>query len=132
METWYSIGGEVMEIRITITQLQKACACSEAIKKFKQLYGDQHTFECSFAAQLQFLRESPLKQYWGWAVKHQLIPAWSMQSANLQNADLQGADLQNANLRNADLWNANLQDINLRNANLWNANLRDAKKRIIK
>jgi uncharacterized protein YjbI with pentapeptide repeats len=49
-----------------------------------------------------------------------------LQDANLQDADLQRADLQYANLQDADLQRANLQDADLQRANLRSANLQDA------
>ena len=53
----------------------------------------------------------------------------NLRNANLENANLEYADLINANLRNANLENANLENANLRNANLENANLRNAKNK---
>ena len=55
-----------------------------------------------------------------------------LQDANLRGADLWYADLLGANLRGADLWYAglrcaNLSGADLRGANLWGANLRSAK-----
>ena len=44
-----------------------------------------------------------------------------LQDADLRGADLQVADLQDANLRDANLWGADLQDANLRGADLWGA-----------
>jgi hypothetical protein len=46
--------------------------------------------------------------------------------ANLQNADLRGADLWNAKLQGADLQGAKLQGADLQGADLWNAKLRGA------
>jgi hypothetical protein len=46
--------------------------------------------------------------------------------ANLQNANLEGADLQNANLEGADLQNANLEGANLEGADLQGAKLQYA------
>ena len=53
----------------------------------------------------------------------------NLRNANLENANLEYADLINANLRNANLRNANLENANLENANLRNANLRNAKNK---
>ena len=53
----------------------------------------------------------------------------NLRNANLENANLEYADLINANLRNANLENANLENANLRNANLENVNLRNAKNK---
>jgi uncharacterized protein YjbI with pentapeptide repeats len=50
----------------------------------------------------------------------------NLQGANLQNADLEQANLQDANLQQANLSDADLQEANLQNANLQNANLRSA------
>ena len=50
----------------------------------------------------------------------------NLQGANLRGADLQCADLQGANLQGADLQCANLQGANLRGANLQGANLQGA------
>jgi len=50
----------------------------------------------------------------------------NLRGANLQEANLWRADLQGANLRGADLWRANLRGANLRRANLQEANLQGA------
>ena len=50
----------------------------------------------------------------------------NLRDANLQDADLRGANLQGANLCDVDLWGANLRDADLRGANLRDANLRGA------
>ena len=50
----------------------------------------------------------------------------NLQDADLQYADLQGANLQRANLQYADLQGANLQFANLQRANLQGANLQNA------
>ena len=47
----------------------------------------------------------------------------NLRGADLQNASLRGANLQNASLRGANLWGANLWGANLWGANLWGANL---------
>ena len=49
-----------------------------------------------------------------------------LQDADLRGADLRGADLQDADLRGADLRGANLWDADLRGADLRGANLRGA------
>jgi hypothetical protein len=50
----------------------------------------------------------------------------NLEGANLEDANLQCANLWDANLRGANLWGANLEDANLRGANLWGANLEGA------
>ena len=50
----------------------------------------------------------------------------NLTNANLRGADLRGTNLTNANLNEADLQWANLRGANLTNANLTNANLRGA------
>ena len=50
----------------------------------------------------------------------------NLQGADLQGANLRGANLQRANLQGADLWGANLQRANLYGANLYGANLQGA------
>ena len=67
---------------------------------------------------------------------YRIEPGANLQDANLQGANLWGVDLQGAHLQGANLWGvdlqganlrgANLQDANLRGANLQDANLRDA------
>ena len=64
-------------------------------------------------------------------LKTKQCPGCNLSGANLQNADLdeanlQGANLQNANLQNADLEEANLQGANLQGANLIRADLEKA------
>ncbi len=49
--------------------------------------------------------------------------------SDLQDANLQDANLWGANLQDANLWGANLQDANLWGANLQDANLQDANLR---
>ena len=53
----------------------------------------------------------------------------NLRGANLQSADLRGANLRSADLQDADLRGAYLQDADLRGANLRNANLRGANLR---
>ena len=50
----------------------------------------------------------------------------NLQDANLQNADLEGVNLQDANLQNANLKGSNLQDADLQNADLKGSNLQNA------
>ena len=50
----------------------------------------------------------------------------NLQGADLQGADLWGANLQGADLQGADLQGANLREADLRKADLQGANLREA------
>jgi hypothetical protein len=53
----------------------------------------------------------------------------NLEEANLQRADLRGADLWEANLKGADLRGANLEKAFIMKANLWGANLKRADLR---
>ncbi len=53
----------------------------------------------------------------------------NLNDANLYGADLRDANLRGANLNDANLYGADLRDANLRCANLYGANLRDANLR---
>ena len=119
---------------ITIEQLEKRGACHAAVTAFRTAIGEQTAdVEWSPVGQYLMLGDPLWRQWWGWAVWHRIIPAWSMHGAdlcganlcgaNLCGADLCGADLHGANLRGADLRWANLRWANLRWANLCGANL---------
>ena len=63
---------------------------------------------------------------WGADLQDANLRGADLRGANLRGANLRGADLRDANLRDADLWDANLRGADLRGANLWGADLRDA------
>jgi uncharacterized protein YjbI with pentapeptide repeats len=48
--------------------------------------------------QMAMLQSPVWRRYWGLAVEHGIIPAWSMRCANLEGADLKEADLRGADL----------------------------------
>jgi len=62
-------------------------------------------------------------------LRHADMQGADLTGANLRHADLRGADLRGANLTGADLIHANLRYADLRGANLTGANLRGADLR---
>ncbi len=71
----------------------------------------------------QWLQKTPLKH------DKTMLQEADLQEANLLGADLQGADLQEANLLGADLRRADLRGADLQEANLLGADLRRANLR---
>ena len=79
----------------------------------------KHRFTCNvlFSCEVENMRE---------AVYQAISNGANLEGANLRGADLSYANLSGANLRGADLSCANLEGANLRGANLRGANLRGA------
>jgi uncharacterized protein YjbI with pentapeptide repeats len=80
--------------------------------------------EWTYETQIEMLKTSPLKQFFGWAYWTGIVPIFSMAEATLRGADLGGADLSGTNLSGADLSGADLRLANLTEANLSWASLR--------
>ena len=110
---------------ITVEQLEKCGACRAAVTAFRAAIGEQTAdVEWLPAAQYLMLGDPTWRQWWGWAVTHQIVPAWSMCRADQSGADLSGADLSWANLRGANLRGAYLSRADLSGADLSGADLR--------
>ena len=74
---------------ITVEQLEKCGACRAAVTAFRAAIGEQTAdVEWLPAAQYLMLGDPTWRQWWGWAVTHQIVPAWSMCRADLSGADL--------------------------------------------
>ena len=110
---------------ITVEQLEKCGACRAAVTAFRAAIGEQTAdVEWLPAAQYLMLGDPTWRQWWGWAVTHQIVPAWSMCRADLSGADLRGAYLSRADLSGADLSGADLRWADLSGADLSGADLR--------
>ena len=115
---------------ITVEQLEKCGACRAAVTAFRAAIGEQTAdVEWLPAAQYLMLGDPTWRQWWGWAVTHQIVPAWSMCRADLSGADLRGAYLSRADLSGADLSGADLRWADLSGADLSGADLRWADLR---
>lgn len=79
-----------MNIKVTVKQLNESNACSPGLDLFKSIYGNEAEMEWTPETQIEFLKTSPLKKYFGWAVHYKKIPMWSMSGADLSRADLSG------------------------------------------
>lgn len=93
-------------MRITKQDLIDAGACREGVESFEAVLPEGWSGEWTRLAQEFVLGDPKLRKFWGWAVVHDLIPAytmrgWDLRGANLQDANLQGANLQGANLEGA-------------------------------
>ena len=116
-------------IEIKAAELEKANVCADGIALFRRYAGEVYSApDYSLEDQLAVIR-GPFRLYWGWAVTHGYLPAWSMAGADLCGADLRGANLRDADLRGADLCGADLRDADLRDADLCDADLRGADLR---
>lgn len=115
-----------MEITITVDDIRNAGGKCSGIEEFKEIYGDSATLKWSREFQIELLKTSKLKRYFGWAVAVGLLPIWSMRGANLRGADLYGADLCMADLSRADLRGADLRGADLCGADLRWADLSGA------
>ena len=107
--------------------LVKAGACGGALKLYQKYFeGYEIHGPWTPMDQAMLLGHPEWRQFWGWAVFHGLIPAWSMRGWRLSGADFSGANLSGANLSEADLYGANLSEANLSGADLSGANLSEA------
>ena len=114
-------------MKLTITELQNKEACIEGIELFERFFPEGFDLsKLTLEYQIKILTKTRLKQYWGWAVGNRLIPALSMNDANLTGANLTGADLTGAYLYRANLTGANLTGAYLIGADLYRANLTSA------
>lgn len=66
---------------------------------------------------------------WGADLRNANLQGANLQYANLWGANLRGTGLRDADLQYTNLQNANLRDADLRHADLWNANLQEADLR---
>jgi uncharacterized protein YjbI with pentapeptide repeats len=113
-------------MKITKTYLKKIEACEEGIKCFSEMFPKGFNLkDWTYEKQIEVIK-SPLREFIGWGFRNKIIPMYSMNDANLYNADLSYADLYNADLRYANLLNADLRYADLSNADLSYANLRNA------
>ena len=115
---------------ITLEQLKKKNACTEALEAFETAVGQQTAdIEWNEAAQGWFLASPLWRRWWGWGHYNGIFPIFSMAQIDLSGANLTGADLSQANLSGANLTGANLTGANLRWAKLRGANLSRADLR---
>ena len=116
-----------MKILLSLKLLNELGACNQGLIDFVAHFGSQ-PIELDWTRETQIeLIKTPLCRWFGWVISDkQILPAWSMRNADLRNANLQYANLQDVDLRNANLQYANLQDANLQDADLQYANLQDA------
>ena len=119
-----------IKIRISIAELEQASACSEGLDYARALaaaWGDPSGTEITWSPLAQvWALTSPWRHWWRWALNMAILPAFSLRSANLSDADLSGANLYDADLSGANLRSADLRDANLSDANLYDANLRSS------
>ena len=119
-----------IKIRISIAELEQASACSEGLDYARALaaaWGDPSGTEITWSPLAQvWALTSPWRHWWRWALNMAILPAFSLRSANLSDADLSGANLYDADLSGANLRSADLRDANLSGANLRSANLRSS------
>jgi uncharacterized protein YjbI with pentapeptide repeats len=116
-----------MKITITERRLIELGACAEGLEWFNR-YVDPRTRSLTLTwtkeTQLNWVANSGLHQWFGWAVRSELLPCWGMRGADLRHADLRHADLRPADLTGADLRHADLTGADLTGADLRHANLR--------